>query len=136
MSTSRRALAALVAALVLVSSTAWADPPHAARTTPAATSGTQATPAPSPGVVNLNTATEEELVRLPGIGPSRAAAILALRQRLQRFRTVDDLQRVRGIGRATLRRLRPMLSLTGETTLPPRAERARRRAGEEADPQG
>lgn len=69
------------------------------------------------GVVNLNTATLEELDRLPGIGPSRARAILELRARIKRFVRVDDVLRVRGIGRATFRRLRPLLALEGPTTL-------------------
>jgi len=63
------------------------------------------------GRVILNLATEEELTRLPGIGPSRARAILTLRQRLTRFRAVEDLLRVKGIGRKTLRRLRPSVVL-------------------------
>jgi competence ComEA-like helix-hairpin-helix protein len=59
------------------------------------------------GCVILNVATEEELTKLPGIGPSRARAILALRQRLAKFRAVEDLLRVKGIGRKTLRRIKP-----------------------------
>ena len=73
--------------------------------------------AAAPGVVNLNTATLEELDRLPGIGPSRARAILELRARIKRFARLDDVLRVRGIGRATFRRLRPLLALEGPTTL-------------------
>jgi competence protein ComEA len=69
------------------------------------------------GVVNLNTASSEELERLPGIGPSRARAILELRTRLKRFARVEDLMRVKGIGRSTFRRLRPLLTLDGPTTL-------------------
>jgi len=69
------------------------------------------------GVVNLNSASTEELLRLPGIGPARAAAILELRARLKRFSRVEELLRVKGIGRATFRKLRPLLSLDGPTTL-------------------
>ena len=72
--------------------------------------------APS-GVVNLNTASSEELERLPGIGPSRAKAILELRSRIKRFARIDDVLRVKGIGRATFRRLRPYLTVEGPTTL-------------------
>jgi competence protein ComEA len=61
--------------------------------------------------VVLNTAATEDLRRLPGIGEKRASAILALRARLGRFRAVEDLLKVKGIGRATLRRLRPMIRL-------------------------
>ena len=78
-------------------------------------------PAPSPAAqtratsddpVILNTANVDDLRRLPGIGEKRANAILALRSRLGgRFRAVEDLLKVKGIGRATLRRLRPLVRL-------------------------
>jgi competence ComEA-like helix-hairpin-helix protein len=72
----------------------------------------------SPGVVNLNTATEAELIRLPRIGPSRAKAIVALRARLGgHFAHIEQIIRVRGIGRKTFRALAPMLALQGPTTL-------------------
>jgi competence protein ComEA len=71
---------------------------------------------PGPGImadgrVILNVASEDELTKLPGIGPSRARAIVALRQRLAKFRAVEDLLRVKGIGRKTLRRLKPNVVL-------------------------
>ena len=59
--------------------------------------------------VVLNTATEADLRRLPGIGPKRAEAILALRARLGRFHALEDMLKVKGLGRATLKRLRPLL---------------------------
>ncbi|AUX26236.1 uncharacterized protein SOCEGT47_067970 [Sorangium cellulosum] len=61
------------------------------------------------GKVVLNLATEADLRRLPGIGPAKAAAILALRARIKRFRKVDELLRVKGIGRRSLKRLRPLV---------------------------
>lgn len=82
--------------------------------------GAQAQTAPAAtgaGVVDVNSATEEQLMLLPGIGPAKARAILALRQRIGRFRRPEDLLRVRGIGRATLRRLRSMIATQGGTTL-------------------
>ena len=55
--------------------------------------------------VNINTATAEELVKLPSIGPSRAQAIIGARaERL--FRRVEDILRVHGIGRKTFRQLK------------------------------
>jgi competence protein ComEA len=82
---------------------------------PAAASGDAGAP-PASGItadgrVILNLASEEELTRLPGIGPSRARAIVALRQRLAKFRAVEDLLRVKGIGRKTLRRIKPSVVL-------------------------
>jgi competence protein ComEA len=59
--------------------------------------------------VFLNQAALDDLRRLPGVGPKRAQAILALRQRLGRFRQVEDLLKVKGIGRSTLKKLRPLV---------------------------
>lgn len=63
------------------------------------------------GRIVLNLAGENELVKLPGVGPKRAQAILAVRQRLGRFRRVEDLLRVKGIGRKMLDRIRPVVVL-------------------------
>jgi competence protein ComEA len=71
----------------------------------------------SAGVVNLNTANAAELERLPRVGPARAQAILALRAKLTQFSKVEQLLRVKGIGRATFRKLRPLLTVSGPTTL-------------------
>ena len=68
------------------------------------------------GVINLNTATEDELVLLPGVGPSKAGAILAWRTKHGTFKKVDDLTRVKGFGRKTLTRLRQNLAVSGATT--------------------
>jgi competence protein ComEA len=61
--------------------------------------------------VFLNAAAADDLRRLPGIGQKRADAILALRARLGRFHAIEDLLKVKGIGRATLKRLRPLVRL-------------------------
>lgn len=76
--------------------------------------------APTGGVlVNINTATSEELQALPGVGESRAAAIVALRKERGAFREVDELLEVRGIGPSMLERMRPQVSLSGKTRLGP-----------------
>jgi competence ComEA-like helix-hairpin-helix protein len=59
-----------------------------------------------PGKVRLNTATERELLQLPGIGPARARAIVADREANGPYRTLEDLSRVPGIGPGILQRLR------------------------------
>jgi competence protein ComEA len=59
------------------------------------------------GPLDLNAATAEQLDSLPGVGPSTAAAIVAYRQEHGRFRSVDELLEVRGIGQAKLGDLRP-----------------------------
>ena len=57
--------------------------------------------------VNVNDATEGELQRIPGVGPVMAGAIVAARP----FRTVDDLDRVKGIGPKTLEKFRPFVTV-------------------------
>lgn len=69
------------------------------------------------GVVNLNTASVEQLTLLPGVGESRAREIVAMRKRQGTFRRVDDLLSVKGIGEASLAKLRPFLTLKGDSTL-------------------
>jgi competence protein ComEA len=55
--------------------------------------------------ININEAGADVLVLLPGIGPSRAQAIIAEREK-RRFRRVEDIIRVAGIGRKTFGRIR------------------------------
>jgi competence protein ComEA len=56
--------------------------------------------------ININTATAAELELLPGIGPALAARIVEDREKKGPFKSVDDLDRVRGIGPETIRKLR------------------------------
>lgn len=56
--------------------------------------------------VNINTADQETLETLPGIGSTRAKAILAWRERNGSFRSVEDLLEVDGIGEGLLDRIR------------------------------
>ena len=66
-----------------------------------------------PARLDLNRASREELERLPGIGPVMAERILTLRANVGRFRRLDELQSVQGIGSATIERLRPLVIIGG-----------------------
>ncbi|MFQ5515295.1 MAG: ComEA family DNA-binding protein [Myxococcota bacterium] len=68
------------------------------------------------GVVNINTASSEELQLLPGIGPARARALIAYRKEKGPFRDVGELVRVSGIGERALARIRPHCVLKGKST--------------------
>ena len=61
--------------------------------------------------VHLNTATQEELVRLPRIGPALASRILAARKQRGGFTRVNDLLDIPGIGPKLLEQLVPMLTV-------------------------
>ena len=59
-----------------------------------------------PASLDVNRASVPDLTRLPGLGPVLAARIVQARP----FATLDELSRVRGLRRATLERLRPLLA--------------------------
>lgn len=66
----------------------------------------------SPVMININTATADELSRmLKGIGEKRAEAIVAYREENGPFRTVEQLQSVKGVGEMVLEQNRDMLSV-------------------------
>jgi competence protein ComEA len=62
--------------------------------------------------VNLNTATKDELVALPGIGPAKAQAILDYRAAHGGFKTVEELKDVKGIGAKRFEKLKAELTVT------------------------
>jgi competence protein ComEA len=67
--------------------------------------------------VNINTATKEELTTLQGIGEKRAQDIIDYRTKNGPFKSVDDLEKVPGIGPGTMKQIRSQLSVTGKTTI-------------------
>lgn len=74
------------------------------------TAGGQPGAAPA-GPIDLNTATAEQLDALPGVGPATSAAIVTYRDRNGRFRAVDELLEVPGIGPAKLEAIRPLVRI-------------------------
>lgn len=61
--------------------------------------------------INLNTATLEQLTTLPGIGEKTAQLILDYRIKLRKFKNIDQLDNVKGIGTKKLEKIRPFLTL-------------------------
>ena len=66
--------------------------------------------------ININTATKDELVALPGIGPAKAQAIVDYRKAHGPFKTVEELKDVKGIGAKRFEKLKPDLAVTGPST--------------------
>ncbi len=64
--------------------------------------------------ININSATAEELDTLPGVGPATAERIMAYRAK-RKFRKTRDIQRVKGIGKATFKRLESKISVRDST---------------------
>jgi competence protein ComEA len=62
-------------------------------------------------LVNLNTATEAELQTLSGVGPKKAADIIAYRDANGGFKSVEELKEVSGIGDKTYERLSPLVTV-------------------------
>lgn len=63
------------------------------------------------GLININTATAEELDELPGIGPSKAKAIVDHRLKIGGFSTLEQLMDVKGIGPAIFAKMRGKIKL-------------------------
>lgn len=68
-------------------------------------------PAGIPDIININTATEEQLVTLPGIGPAYAKRIVEWREENGRFTEKEQLLEIRGIGERRLEQLLPFIEL-------------------------
>ena len=68
-------------------------------------------------VVNINTATKEELTSLKGVGEKRAQEIINYRTKNGPFKSVDDLQKVPGIGPGIMKQIHSEITTTGKTTI-------------------
>jgi len=105
----RTALAIAVAAITAISCAAWlvrdAKPLFA-----------HSAPKEGSLVVNINTATLEQLETLPNIGPARARLIVEHRP----YSSVDDLKRIKSIPGHVIEDLRPLVLVNGETERAPR----------------
>ena len=79
--------------------------------------------------INLNTATKEELVALPGIGPAKAQAILDYRNSHGQFKSIEEVKDVKGIGAKRFEKLKGDLTVVGASS------KASARPGDQAAPQ-
>lgn len=68
-------------------------------------------PTPADGLININSATLEELDRLPGIGPVLAGRIVDYRLQNGPFQTLEELEAVQGISMRMVDELRPLITL-------------------------
>lgn len=63
------------------------------------------------GLVNINTASEEELTTLTGVGPAKAKAIIEYRMENGLFKKVEDIMQVTGIGEKSFEKLRNQITV-------------------------
>jgi competence protein ComEA len=68
--------------------------------------------------VNINTATQSQLEAVRGVGPAKAKSIIAYREANGSFKTLEDLDKVKGFGKATIEKLRPDLSVETSKSKP------------------
>ena len=107
------------AVLMLLAVIAIAIPAAAQQSAPAKPSAAKAAkpaaassgkPAATPTApVNLNTATQEQLESLPGVGAKAAERILEYRQKNGNFKKIEDLMNVQGIGEKSFLKLKPQV---------------------------
>lgn len=64
--------------------------------------------------VNINTATQSELEMVRGLGPAKAKAIIAYRESNGKFKSLDELDNVKGFGKASIEKLKEELSVGPE----------------------
>ena len=76
-----------------------------------------APPAQSAGsLINLNSATQAELEKLPGVGPAMAKQIIEYRQKNGGFKKVEELMNVKGIGEKSFLKLKTLVTVAPAKT--------------------
>lgn len=66
---------------------------------------------PAFAAVNINTATQSELEAVRGVGPAKAKAIITYRETNGNFKSLDDLDKVKGFGKASIEKLQEELTI-------------------------
>lgn len=105
----------MMLSLALVfSSSAFAVSKAKTSTAAEMTKSTKAAPASMASMekkINLNTADAAALTKIPGIGPKKAEAIIDYRKANGKFKSIDDLQKVKGIGPKLLGKIKSNLTI-------------------------
>ena len=83
------------------------------RAYPAAQQSSTQTAAPA---LNLNTATQADLEKLPGVGPAMAKQILDYRQKNNGFKKIEELMNIKGIGEKSFLKLKPLVTVAPPKT--------------------
>ena len=78
----------------------------------AGTPGTAEEKSPAPGkLININTAGVDDLVKLPRVGEKIAQRIIEYREKNGKFKKIEDLMKVKGIGEKTFKKFEKMLTV-------------------------
>jgi competence protein ComEA len=85
--------------------------PQTGQAAPPTEKKSQEIPADASQRININTASADQLQELPGIGETRANAIIAYRQEHGPFQSVEDLQQVSGIGPETFQQIQDKITV-------------------------
>jgi len=102
-------------ALVIVSLVSAAPHTAVAQTATATRASAKASSATgAAGVVNINTASANDLEGLPGIGAKTAARIVEYRQKNGPFKKIEELMNVRGVGEKNFLKLKPQISIAAK----------------------
>jgi competence protein ComEA len=83
-------------------------------------------------VVNINTATKEELTSIQGVGEKRAQEIIDYRKKNGNFKSIDDLEKVPGVGPGLMKRIRSQVTVTGKTSIDKPTDKDTKGKGTEA----
>ena len=62
-------------------------------------------------IININTASKEQLMKISGIGKTKAEAILAYREKNGEFKRKEDITKVKGIGKATFDKIKDKIEV-------------------------
>lgn len=69
------------------------------------------TPAVKSAKININTAGAEELEKLPRVGEKTAQRIIEYRQKNGKFKRIEDIMKIKGIGEKTFKKMEDMISV-------------------------